>query len=184
MRRELNSWIACKLDSLKAIVSRGVAATQRNSFINRLSSLICTNSKPQNRINSDPQMTQIFADKNRENFVLNENQEERLVTISKKSGAIPVWCGGVAGHNSNHERGHSQERVLEDGISHGSTLESPFEFSPVFTVFKLVSISVNWWLKMVLNAFFPSRNLTASESNLLLTFLIPQPSTYQNYDNK
>ena len=156
MSRKPNSSIACKRDSLNAFLNRQVKFKFRqglNSFTNRLSSLICTNSNPQNRINSDPQMTQIFADKNRENFV-----QER---------------------NENHERGHSQERVLEDGISHGSTLESPFEFSPVFTVFKLVSISVNWWLKMVLNAFSPFRNLTPSQSNLLLAFLIPQPSTHQ-----
>jgi len=79
------------------------------------------------------------------------------VTISKKSRAIPVWCGGVAGHNSNHERSQSQERVLGDGLSHGSTLKSPFEGSPVFKVFRRssvalakedqsVSIRVNPWL--------------------------------------
>ena len=52
----------------------------------------------------------------------------------------------------NHEKIHLHKRVCEDGFSHGSTLKSLFEFHPVFTVFKLVSISVNWWLKNVLNA--------------------------------
>ena len=75
---------------------------------------------------------------NREHFVQDQNPEERLVRISKKSGAILVWCGGVEGHNSNHETNHSHKRVCEDGFSHGSTLKSPFEFSPVLNVFKSV----------------------------------------------
>jgi hypothetical protein len=143
--RKLNSLIAGEQKSLKAFQMQEELTAKLNSKLAKILNL---------------------QSQNRGNFVQNENQEERLVTISKISGAIPVWCGGVAGHNSNHERGHSQERVLEDGISHGSRFVRQLtdQISPVLnafynpcksvvkTVFSLfVLIRVHSWLKMVLN---------------------------------
>ena len=73
----------------------------------------------------------------------------------------------VQERNENHERKHLQERVLESGFPHGSTLKNSFEFSvsyfpaflrslekSVFFAFcPFVLIRAHWWLKMVLNAF-------------------------------
>ena len=82
----------------------------------------------------------------------------------------------VQKRNENHERSQSQERVLGDGISHGSTLKSLFEFSPVWTAFYNPC-------KSVLFAPPPPREPKLLPLPAKISFSVPEPFVVMNVLN-